>query len=368
MSDRIHVATRKGVFTVTRGADGWAVSGVDFLGDHAGLIHVDPRDGTLFAAMALGHFGVKLHRSRDGGKSWDEIAKPTYPEKPEGLEDKDGWGKEIPWNTEVIWSLASGGADQPGRLWAGTIPGGLFKSDDAGDSWALVESLWNDPRRAKWMGGGMDLPGLHSICVDPRDSGRVVIGVSCGGVWVTEDDGATWEVRAEGMRAAYMPPDDADNPLIQDPHQLAMSPSDPDVVWAQHHNGIFRSVDGCGHWTELQDVQPSSFGFPVVVHPREPDTAWFVPAVKDECRIPVDGKVVVTRTRDGGKTFDVLSKGLPQTFAYDLTFRHALDIDSSGDRLAFGTTTGSLFVSEDQGDSWQVVSTHLPPVDAVRFS
>jgi hypothetical protein len=139
-------------------------------------------------------------------------------------------------------------------------------------------------------------------------------------------------------------------------------------VWVQHHNGIFVSSDEGHNFTELQGVMPSAFGFPAVVHPREPDTAWFVPEIKDEKRIPVDGKLVVNRTRDGGKTFQTLSKGLPQSHAYDVVYRHALAIDESGDRLAMGSTTGGLWVSENQGDSWSCVSHTLPPVYAVHFA
>jgi hypothetical protein len=130
---------------------------------------------------------------------------------------------------------------------------------------------------------------------------------------------------------------------------------------------VFRSTDGGAAWTEVTTVKPSVFGFGVAVHPRDPDTAWFVPAVKDECRIPVDGKMVAARTRDGGKTFTVLREGLPQDHAYDLVYRHALDVDDTGDRLAMGSTTGALWISENQGDSWQAVSVHLPPVYSVRF-
>ena len=141
----------------------------------------------------------------------------------------------------------------------------------------------------------------------------------------------------------------------------------PDGFWIQHHNGIFRSTDGARTWTEMTGVSPSAFGFPVAVHPDRADTAWFVPAVKDEKRYPREGRVVVTRTRDGGRTFETLTRGLPQQHAYDLVFRHALDVDETGTCLAFGSTTGSLWVSEDAGDSWQTVSNHLPPVYAVRF-
>ena len=158
-----------------------------------------------------------------------------------------------------------------------------------------------------------------------------------------------------------------ESPLPQDPHRIVQCPHQPERLWMQHHNGIFRSDDGGENWQEILDVPPSSFGFAVAVHPTDPDNAWFVPAIKDEMRIPVDGRVVVTRTRDAGQSFTVLQQGLPDRHAYDLVYRHALDIAENGEQLAFGSTTGSLWISEDQGDSWQTVSEHLPPVLCVRF-
>src|SRR5262249_33015183 len=155
---------------------------------------------------------------------------------------------------------------------------------------------------------------------------------------------------------------------IQDPHRVVQCPASPDCLWAQHHNGVFRSTDGAASWQEVRDVPPSVFGFAVAVHPRVPDTAWLVPAVKDERRVPVGGHVVVSRTPDGGRSWQVLREGLPQEHAYDITYRHALDVDGRGDSVAFGTTTGALWVSDDQGDTWQCVSAHLPPVYAVRFA
>jgi len=368
MSDGILVATRKGLFTVERngGGSAWRVGAADFLGDNVTIAIADRRDGTRYAALDHGHFGVKLHRARNGG-GWEECAAPVYPPKPEGEVDQDQWGKEIPWSTVRIWALEPGGADEAGRMWCGTLPGGLFRSNDGGTSWDLVRTLWDDPLRKKWFGGGADLPGLHSICVDPRDSKCLRLGISCGGVWQSDDGGESWTCRADGMRAAYMPPEGQYDPNIQDPHRLVQCRDAPDALWVQHHNGIFRSTDGSASWTEIEDARPSNFGFAVAVHPHEPDTAWFVPGIKDELRIPVDGKLVVTRTRDGGRTFDILDNGLPQEHAYDIVFRHALDIDDSGDRLAFGSTTGGLWVTEDQGDSWQCVSHSLPPVYSVRF-
>jgi hypothetical protein len=263
--------------------------------------------------------------------------------------------------------MEPGGPDQKGLLWAGTIPGGLFRSDDGAESWELVRSLWDRPDRLRWFGGGYDHPGIHSIVVDPRDSDRVYIGISCGGVWMTPDCGDTWELRATGMRAEYMPPERAHDPNIQDPHRLVQCAAAPDVLWTQHHNGIFKSVDSGESWEEIKDVPPSTFGFAVAVHPSDPDKAWFVPAVKDECRVPADGKFVVNRTTDGGRTFETVREGLPQRSAYDLVFRHALDIDDTGERLVVGSTTGNLWVSEDQGSSWQGISHHLPPIYCTLF-
>ncbi|HEU4952530.1 MAG TPA: hypothetical protein VFT46_11300 [Holophagaceae bacterium] len=368
MSDTLLVSTRKGLFTVRRGAKGWAVDRASFLGDNVTLAMADPRDGAWYAALDHGHFGVKLHRSGDQGATWEEIAVPVYPEPPEGHEEKDWMGRAIPWKLIRVWALEPGGADQPGRLWCGTLPGGLFWSEDRGASWTLVRSLWDDPRRQQWSGGGADFAGLHSICVDPKDSRRVTIAVSTGGVWQTADLGASWTLVGQGLRAEYMPPEQAHDPLQQDVHRLVQCPAAPEAFWLQHHNGVFRSTDGAATFEEITTVPPAVFGFAVAVHPKDPRTAWFVPAQKDEKRIPVEGKVVVARTRDGAKTFEVLRAGLPQDHAYDLTLRHALAIDGTGDRLAFGSTTGSLWVTEDGGDRWQTVSEHLPPVYAVRFA
>jgi hypothetical protein len=368
MPTRCHVSTRKGLFTLERGAAGWSVARASFVGDNCTLAMHDPRSGMLMAALNHGHFGVKLHRSTDAAASWSEIATPKYPEKPADYVPKlPVEGVPADWSLKLVWALAPGGADEPGTVWCGTLPGGLFRSDDSGASWELNRPLWDEPLREQWFGGGAESPGIHSICVDPRDSRHLTIGVSCGGVWITRDGGRTWQVGGAGMRAEFMPPEKQFEPNVQDPHLVAQCAANPDVLWVQHHNGIFRSIDGAGSWTEIDHVKPSAFGFAVAVHPRDGDTAWFVPAVKDEKRYPVDGRVVVNRTRDGGRTFTTLTRGLPQAHAYDLVYRHALDVDDSGDRLVMGSTTGSVWISEDQGESWQTVSSNLPPVYAVCF-
>lgn len=240
-------------------------------------------------------------------------------------------------------------------------------SDDRGDSWLINEALWYREERLEWFGGGYDDPGIHSICVNPTDGKILTVGVSCGGVWQTEDEGKTWKQCAHGMRAEFMPPAKAMEPNIQDPHRLVQCVGDPDKFWVQHHNGIFKSTDNSKSWQEIKSVKPSTFGFAVVVHPENPNKVWFIPSVKDECRIPVDGELVVNRTADSGKTFETLRNGLPQNKAYDLVLRHGMDIDDDGETLAFGSTTGGLWVSENQGNEWTCVSEHLPPIYCVRF-
>ena len=370
MSNRCYVATRKGLFTIDRQEKKWAVSHAAFVGDNVTIVMQDPRSGHIFAALNHGHFGVKLHRSTDNGATWPEIATPKYPAMPEGYTPKPHpfTGKPLEWALKLIWSMVPGGPDEPGVIWCGTMPGGLFKSTDNGDSWELNRPLWDHPRREDWGPNGAEYPGIHSICVHPKDSKHVSIGISTGGVWITKDGGNSWNITGRGMRSDYAPDEQAYDPIGQDVHCLVQCTDAPDTFWVQHHNGIFVSTDTASTWSEIKKVKPSIFGFAVAVHPHDPLTAWFIPSTKDEKRCPTDGKVVVTRTKDGGKTFKILRKGLPQKFAYDLVYRHGLDVDASGDKLVFGSTTGSVWISENGGDSWQTVSTNLPPVYSVKFA
>ncbi len=365
MTKQLWIGTRKGLFRAEENRGRWHITDVHFLGTQVPML-LPGANGRMFAALKHGHFGPKVQRSEDGGASWTEITTPTYPPKPDDVPDviDPMRNKAIPWSLELIWSLELGG---DGRLWCGTLPGGLFTSDDQGESWQLNMPLWNVPNRQHWFGGGYDVPGIHSVCVDPRDPKKVAVGISCGGVWVTEDHAATWTCQSTGMRAEYMPPERAYDPDVQDPHRLVQCAGSPEHFWVQHHNGIFRSTDGCVSWTEIGAPEPSAFGFAVAVHPSDPETAWFVPAVRDSDRYPADGKLVVTRTRDGGKSFDVLSDGLPRSHAYHLVYRHCLEIDSNAETLAMGSTTGGLWISENGGDRWELISQDLPPIFALRF-
>lgn len=247
MSDRLLVATRKGLFDVRADGEGrWNFGDLHFAGEPVSMVLPDPRDSSLYAALNLGHFGVKLHRRREGMADWEECAVPVYPPQPadethaaDGAHASAGADSDdeaapsrpaTPWTLQQIWSLETGGPDEPGVLWAGTIPGGLFRSGDGGDTWVLNRALWDRPERREWFGGGYDAAGIHSVMVDPRDSRHVTIGVSCGGVWQTDDGGASWRVSAEGMEADYMPPERRGDANVQDPHRVVQCPANPRCV------------------------------------------------------------------------------------------------------------------------------------------
>ena len=230
-----------------------------------------------------------------------------------------------------------------------------------------MESINRHENRKFWNGTGGGDSCIHSIHVDPRGASSLTVGISCGGVWKSTDAGLSWTLAGTGLRAEYVPPARADDRAIQDPHRLAHCAADPDTVWCQHHNGIFLSRDGGTNFETIAPVAPSAFGFAVAAHPLDRDTAWFVPAVKDECRVPVDGRFVVTRTTDGGRSFETLASGLPRETSFDLVYRHALDVDGTGQTLAMGSTTGNLWLSAHGGERWQLVHANLPPIAQVAF-
>ncbi len=361
---KILIGTRKGLFEIDGQGTHWHIGQHHFAGDPVTHILIDPRDGSWYAALNLGHFGIKLRKSTDQGTTWQEMAAPAFPTKP-----TDGpWADDpTPWSVDLIWSLAAAGADQPGTLWAGCLPAGLFRSDDAGASWTLNQALWLEPRRRGWLGGGYDHAGIHSIVVDPRDSNHVTLAISCGGVWQTRDGGASWALTASGMSASYMPEGSQDEPNIQDVHCLVQCAAQPDVLWVQHHCGLYRSVDSGITWQAIAAPAPSGFGFVVACDPTNPQRAWFIPATSDGQRFPVNGKLVATRTDNGGAKFQSFGQGLPQQHAYHLVYRHALDVTADGQTVAMASTTGGLWVSSDAGDAWLGISHDLPPVAVLRF-
>ncbi len=358
MKKTILLGTRKGLISYQKRGAQWNQENFSFEGIPVSIAYADDRTGTWWACLDHGHWGVKLHRSFDRGNTWEELTAPVYPE---GEEIKDG----VPASTKYIWAMHHGGSNHPGRLWLGTDPGGLFLSEDGGNSFQLNQSLWSHPtRKTGWFGGGRDNPGIHSIVVDPRDPNHIYIGISCAGVFESTDGGSTWIIRNKGLKAEFLP--NPDQETGHDPHLLVASPSNPDILWQQNHCGIFRSVDRGRQWIEISEKEgPANFGFAIAVADDNPDQAWVAPAVSDANRIAIHGALCICRTEDGGKTWIQQRKGLPQAGCYDIVYRHALA--SSGDALAFGTTTGNLFFSDDRGDSWQGINNYLPMIHSVQF-
>lgn len=386
MSDRILVGTRKGTILVEKEGGRWRPR----LSGHAGVgvnfVAADPESGTLWAALGHGHWGAKLSRSTDGGASWADAAQVAYPEgarylgTPMPTEDGEVGATVLRDATVLkLWVLAFGPG---GRMYVGTIPGGLFVSGDGGESFELCRGLWNHPSRGgdlfagdgsghtDWFGtpaseGGEFAPGIHSIVVDPRDAERVLVAVSTAGVLETTDGGRTWRSRNRGLVNDYQPDPTAE--WGHDPHAIELCVGQPDHVWQQNHCGVFHSADGAETWEKVcQPEQGVHFGFPVAVDERDGRTAWVVPGKADMQRTAIDGGLFVARTEDGGQSWVQLREGLPQENAFDVVYRHALH--NRGDRLAFGSTTGNLYVSEDRGESWQTVANNLPPIYSVRFA
>jgi photosystem II stability/assembly factor-like uncharacterized protein len=393
MSDIILLGTRKGTVIFDRMNANWRPRPIAHAGIPVCYAARDSRDGTLWVSLDHGHWGPKLSRSRDGGATWEDVMSVKYPEGarhivsylPTADFDPESPAAHPEYTDAIvykIWNITFGNADQPGRLYAGTIPGGLFVSDDGGDSWELNRPLWNHESRGgdlfagdatsekRWSGTpasidyGVFEPGIHSIIVDPRDPDHIHVAVSCAGVLETTDGGQTWEGRNRGMLMDYLPNPEAD--WGHDPHFVTSCPGQPDHIWQQNHCGVFYSDDGAQHWKKVSMPDAGvHFGFPVAVDANDGSTAWVIPARADSERMAIDGGLCVARTTDGGQSWQSFRDGLPQDDAYDIVLRHSLDI--SGDCLCFGSTTGNVYLSEDRGETWQCLGNNLPPVYSVRF-
>jgi photosystem II stability/assembly factor-like uncharacterized protein len=386
MADRIVVGTRKGTFIVDEVGGRWRAR----LSGHAGagVNHVarDPHTGTLWAALGHGHWGAKLSRSTDGGETWSDAPQIKYPAGARYVASPDPGDDGAPKKSIIkdatllkLWVIAFG---QAGRIYVGTIPGGLFVSDDGGESFALNMPLWYHASRGgpdfvgdgsdttHWYGtpaseGGEFAPGIHSVVVDPRDPQRVLVAVSTAGVLETTDGGKTWRGRNQGMLMDYLP--DPAAPWGHDPHYIELCPKEPDHVWQQNHCGVFYSANGTETWTKVSHPEQGvHFGFPVAADDDDGRTAWLVPGKSDSERTTVDGRLFVARTTDGGASWQELREGLPQENAYDVVYRHALSQRAGS--VAFGSTTGNLYVSKNRGDSWAAVANNLPPIYSVRFA
>lgn len=349
------VGTTKGLFAL-RSVDGKGVEvdGPRFPGEEVYSTCIDLRvpGPRLLVGSVSNHWGPVLRRSDDGGATWseDETAALAFP---------DGSGTSL----ARIWQLAPGPVHAPDVVYAGVEPAALFRSDDGGRTFSLVQGLWDHPHRPQWQPGGGGLC-LHTVLVHPDDADRLLIAISAAGVYRSEDGGASWEASNRGIVVPFLP--DAPEPEFgQCVHKVARDAADPERLYLQHHGGIYRSVDGGRSWTAMRGIAGMDFGFPVVAHPSRPGTAYLLPLESDEFRCTPGGRCTVWRTGDEGRSWEPLTDGLPQHDAHLTVLRDAFTSDGRSG-LYFGTRTGEVFGSSDDGDTWDVVAEHLPPVLSVR--
>ncbi|MGB3719644.1 MAG: sialidase family protein [Hyphomicrobiaceae bacterium] len=317
------------------------------------LNHVigDPSNGVIYAAGGNEWFGPAVWKSTDLGKTWTHSS--------EGLSYGEGQDP-----IKAAWSLARG---QGNTLFAGVEPAGLFRSDDGGQSWTHVAGLREHPSRPQWQPGGGGLI-LHSIVPHPNDENQIWVAISTAGVFYSADAGESWAPRNRGTRADYMPDDQKYPELGQCVHCIVMAPGTSERLYQQNHCGMYRSDDGGRNWVSIENGLPSSFGFPAAAHPRDPDTLYLVPLNGDIAgRFMPDAKAAVWRTRDGGATWQDLREGLPQRNAFLGVLRQALatdTLDPAG--VYFGTSSGAVFASADEGESWNCIALHLPTITSVE--
>ncbi len=365
----VMVATRKGAWLFHGDAKrkAWRVDGPHFLGHTISHVKLDPRDGrTLLAAAKTGHLGPTVFRSTNLGRTWKEAAKPpAFAKAPDGTA-----GRTV---DHTFW-LTPGHASERDTWYAGTSPQGLFRSEDGGVSWAPFSTLNDDPQYREWMGsaqdGTPDGPKMHSIIVDPRDAAHLYFAMSSGGVHESTDGGQTWKALVKGLEVVEG--FDASTLTFHDPHVVRLCPSNPDRLYQQNHCGIYRLDRPGDEWQRIGRKMPKrvgDVGFPMVVHPRDDNTAWVFPMDGTDVwpRTSPQGLPAAYGTRNGGKTWQRLDAGLPASQAWWTVKRQAMTSDAQDPvGLYFGTTSGELWMSRDEGARWSCIASHLPEIYAVE--
>ncbi|WP_412051631.1 exo-alpha-sialidase [Hoeflea sp. Naph1] len=374
----ILIGTTKGAFMILSDADrtGWTVKGPFCDGWPINHMIGDPASGTLWAAGGGEWHGAGVWRSTDGGENWT-VTRLTKGTLDDWAANDPDFASMVSWTPEAlpfagdfsqVWSLGL----THGTLYAGTKPAGLLKSGDGGASWEKVQGLTDHPSAADWNPGAAGLV-LHTIVSDPKNPQKLWVGISAAGVFATEDGGASWERRnrvsnAEACAGHDHPAGPRDGEIGHCVHNMMRAPGSSDLLYQQNHHGVWRSVDGGRNWDDITEGLPSTFGFPIRVHPRDPDTIWTLPLNGDnQGRYPPDAAAAVWRSRDGGKTWQDMREGLPQQSCYFTVLRQAMAGDSRDPAgVYFGTNSGSLFASINEGDTWQEIAQHLPTILSVE--
>ena len=345
------IGTSKGLFLLASGelknpiASGASIPSVAF----------DPRNRRLLAGKSSFFWGTGVVYSDDLGETWVESETPNTK-----------FPTDVDASVKQLWQITPAGEAEPGVVYAGAEPASLFRSTDGGETFELVRGLWDHPHRATWTPGFGGLC-LHTVLPDARDPNKLTVAISTGGVYRSDDAGATWRPSNTGIRADFMPEDKRYPEYGQCVHKVARDASKADTLFLQNHGGLYRSDDSGSTWQDIANGVPSDFGFPIVAHPHKTGTAYVIPNGDAFNRWTPGARMRVYRTSDGGGSWEPLTSGLPQKNAYITVLRDAFSsdaLDPAG--LYFGTRSGELYGSRDDGDSWELLAEHLPPVLSVR--
>jgi serine/threonine protein kinase len=350
------VGTTKGAFLLRSNAQRtrWDLGGPYFHGHAIYAMAYDGRGGQhRIWASTQSYWGTMLRSSDDFGKSWTNPPEAAirFPADT-GLSLKN------------IWQISLGRPDEPDVLYCGVEPAALFESRDGGESWSLVRGLFDHPHRPRWVPGNGGL-ALHTIVLDPANRQRMYVAISAGGVYRSDDGGRTWTAQNRGIRAMFLPNKYPE--FGQCVHKIAMHPARPERLFLQNHWGLYRSDDNGENWVDIANGVPSDFGFALIAHPTNPDWVYAIPVESDEFRCACDGRLRVYRTRNAGASWEPLMRGLPQKKAYETVLRDAMTADAlDPPGIYFGTRSGQIFGSTDEGRNWRKILDGLPAITCVR--
>ncbi|MBZ0113913.1 MAG: glycoside hydrolase [Thermoanaerobaculia bacterium] len=362
---RALIGTKKGAFVLSSDGrrENWRVEGPHFAGWEVYHLKGSPVDpDRIYASQSSGWFGQVVQRSDDGGQNWKPVGNEFLYEGDAGTHQ---WydGSPHPWEFARVWHFEPS-LDDPDVVFAGVEDAALFRSVDGGKTWSELPGLRGHGSGASWAPGAGGL-GLHTILLDPTRPQRFHVAISAAGVFRTDDGGASWQPKNQGLCSEHIP--DATAEVGHCVHRIALHPSRPDVLFMQKHWDVMRSDDGGDSWREVSGNLPSDFGFPIEVHAHEPETVYVVPIKSDSEHYPPEGKLRVYRSRSGGDEWEPLTEGLPQEHCYVNVLRDAMAVDCLDPcGVYFGTTGGQVYLSPDAGDHWNPIVRNLPPVLSVE--